>query len=283
MATRERSEAIKGKRVRDMGFIMSENIFEDEKIKLIESLPSGDETLVIFFKMVAIACKSNAGGFLVMDRRIPYTDEMLSVVWGRSLPRVRHAIKTLMEFGLIVESEEGFGVKHLHEWMLEREEEAKRLEMAERVEKHREQKQLEAPSEDDKKKKEKRVYNENDVEMNLSMLLFQRMRDNNPEAKEPNFQVWANHIRLMIERDNRKPEQIKNMIEWCQQDSFWKTNILSTKKLREKYDQLKVRAIEEYERNKRNGMNRREQNVDDIFNRLMGGEQNDVSRRLDRP
>jgi len=28
------------------------------------------------------------------------------------------------------------------------------------------------------------------------------------------------------------------LIRWCQRDNFWKSNILSTQKLREKYEQL---------------------------------------------
>jgi len=42
----------------------------------------------------------------------------------------------------------------------------------------------------------------------------------------------------MIRLDKRKPEKIKEVIDWCQADDFWYANILSTKKLREKYDQL---------------------------------------------
>ena len=38
--------------------------------------------------------------------------------------------------------------------------------------------------------------------------------------------------------DKRTEEQIRYLIEWCQQDSFWQGNILSTKKLREKFDTL---------------------------------------------
>ena len=42
----------------------------------------------------------------------------------------------------------------------------------------------------------------------------------------------------MIRIDKRKVEDIELVITWCQRDKFWYKNILSTKKLREKYDQL---------------------------------------------
>jgi hypothetical protein len=148
-----------------------------------------------------------------------------------------------------------------------------------RVEKHRDkQKSLPEPEESGKKK---RVYDEDSIEMKLSKYLFQLMRENNPEAKEPNFQSWSNEVRLMIERDSRKPEQIKNMIDWCQADSFWKGNILSTKKLRDKYDQLKVRALEDW--NRQQGQNRggRQAEIDSIFRNLEGGNHNEVQRSIE--
>lgn len=49
-------------------------------------------------------------------------------------------------------------------------------------------------------------------------------------------------IRLMLDRDGRTVDQIENAIRWCQADSFWRSNILSAVKLREKYDQLRLTA-----------------------------------------
>jgi hypothetical protein len=45
----------------------------------------------------------------------------------------------------------------------------------------------------------------------------------------------------MIRRDNRKPERVETVIRWCQCDSFWKSNILSTSKLRKQFDALEVK------------------------------------------
>jgi len=46
---------------------------------------------------------------------------------------------------------------------------------------------------------------------------------------------------LMLRIDKREVEEIKQVIRWCQQDEFWRTNILSTSKLREQYDALVVK------------------------------------------
>ena len=55
-------------------------------------------------------------------------------------------------------------------------------------------------------------------------------------------------IRKMVELDGRTPQQVQGMIDWSQSDEFWKTNILSAKKLREKYDQMKVTANANYKK-----------------------------------
>nr|OTP48700.1 hypothetical protein A5881_002403 [Enterococcus termitis] len=67
-------------------------------------------------------------------------------------------------------------------------------------------------------------------------------------TKEPNYQTWADDIRKMIERDKRTEEQVRKMIEWCQADNFWSGNILSAKKLREKYDTMAKQANRQYQR-----------------------------------
>jgi hypothetical protein len=41
--------------------------------------------------------------------------------------------------------------------------------------------------------------------------------------------------------DKRYPPQVRAVIEWCQSDSFWHTNILSAKSLRKQYDRLRLR------------------------------------------
>ena len=41
--------------------------------------------------------------------------------------------------------------------------------------------------------------------------------------------------------DNRTEEDITDVLKWACKDSFWQTNILSTKKLREKFDALVIK------------------------------------------
>ena len=92
----------------------------------------------------------------------------------------------------------------------------------------------------------KQAYDESSIYFQLANLLFQKILENNPEHKQPNLQKWANTVRLMMERDNRTEKQIKYLINWSQTHHFWKSNILSTDKLRDKFDQLAIQCKNEH-------------------------------------
>lgn len=79
---------------------------------------------------------------------------------------------------------------------------------------------------------------DNEDSEKLSQLLLDLILQNNPNFKKPDLTKWAVEIDRMLRLDNRTPEEAERVILWCQKDNFWKSNILSAKKLREKYDQL---------------------------------------------
>jgi phage replication O-like protein O len=91
---------------------------------------------------------------------------------------------------------------------------------------------------DNKDNIQKTIFSSDSPEVRLSELLFSLILQNNPKSKKPNIQSWAKHVDLAHRRDNRSLEDLEKVIRWSQQDSFWLQNILSTGKLREKYDQL---------------------------------------------
>jgi len=57
---------------------------------------------------------------------------------------------------------------------------------------------------------------------------------------------WRTEARLLLDKDGRELDKALRLIDWCQQDSFWNSNILSMPKFREKYDQLRLKANEQY-------------------------------------
>lgn len=56
---------------------------------------------------------------------------------------------------------------------------------------------------------------------------------------------WLDAARLMLDRDGRELEKAERLLRWCQADEFWRANILSMPKFREKYDQLRLQAEKE--------------------------------------
>lgn len=77
------------------------DIFDDEKILLIESLPEADSIIVCWFKLLCLAGKQNNSGVLMLNDRMPYTEEMLATIFRRPLQTVRLALETFEAFGMI--------------------------------------------------------------------------------------------------------------------------------------------------------------------------------------
>lgn len=77
------------------------DIFDDEKIRLIDALPDHDAILVIWFKILALAGKHNSNGLLMMSDKVHYTDEMLATIFQRPLNSVRMALGIFEQFGMI--------------------------------------------------------------------------------------------------------------------------------------------------------------------------------------
>ena len=98
-----------------------------------------------------------------------------------------------------------------------------------------------------KNDKNEKKYSCNSDEFQLASLLLEEITKRKPDYKKPNLQSWAKHIDYMIRLDKRKPDRIRAVIRWCQQDApkrkngfAWQNNILSTRKLREKFDKLEL-------------------------------------------
>ena len=77
------------------------DVFDDEKVLLIETLPDADSIIVIWFKLLCLAGKQNNGGVFLMGGRIPYTEEMFATIFRRPLNTVRLALRTFQEYGMV--------------------------------------------------------------------------------------------------------------------------------------------------------------------------------------
>lgn len=83
------------------------DIFNDEKMKIIQAMPQGDTLLVIWLNLLVIAGKCNAEGLLLITDTLEYTPEMLASVMGRDLMIVNMALSTFERLGMIDYTDEG--------------------------------------------------------------------------------------------------------------------------------------------------------------------------------
>lgn len=81
------------------------NIFDNRKIRQIETMPEGDAIIVIWFKLLAIAGTVNDNGRIYLTETIPYTDDMLAAQFNRPLQVIRLALRTFETFGMIERDE----------------------------------------------------------------------------------------------------------------------------------------------------------------------------------
>jgi uncharacterized protein YdaU (DUF1376 family) len=75
--------------------------------------------------------------------------------------------------------------------------------------------------------------------------MFSKVLEAVPGSKQPNLTKWANTVRLMRERDNLTHRQMAELFSWVNRHPFWKTNVLSPDKFREKFPQLSAKKTEE--------------------------------------
>jgi len=62
------------------------------------------------------------------------------------------------------------------------------------------------------------------------------------DVKHKPSKAWHTAARLLIDKDGYTPEQIMFVARFATSDEFWKSNILSIPKLRDKFESLKIKA-----------------------------------------
>ena len=80
---------------------LSTDIFDNRKIKLIESMPEGDALVVIWLKLLVLAGVVNEKGCIYLTKDIPYTDELLATLFNRPITTIRLALQVFEQFEMI--------------------------------------------------------------------------------------------------------------------------------------------------------------------------------------
>lgn len=86
------------------------------------------------------------------------------------------------------------------------------------------------------------VYTEEAPEYQLAAYLRARILQRDSRRQVPKtvaaMQKWAEHIAFLMHSRKFTFDEIKDVISFCQDDDFWRSNILSTASLRAKFDRL---------------------------------------------
>jgi hypothetical protein len=191
--------------------------------------------------------------------------------------RYEASVQALVAAGLWRRVRGGYEITRWDEWQSELEAIARRRSAdrdRKRREREREKAQAEALSRDMSEdsphtEKESKTSTANAVEdvrddvQRLCEHLADRI-ERNGSRRPAITRRWRDAARLMLDADHRTEDQVIRAIDWAQDHEFWRANILSMTKLREKYDQLRLQASRPA-----NNTSRRQADIDAQYERQM--------------
>lgn len=77
------------------------DMFEDEKLRLIDTQPDRDIIILIWIMLLVQAGRTNDNGLVYLNVNMPYTNEMLAAIYNRPVESIDIAIKYLKELKMI--------------------------------------------------------------------------------------------------------------------------------------------------------------------------------------
>jgi phage replication O-like protein O len=103
-----------------------------------------------------------------------------------------------------------------------------------------------------KKQAKKRLYAEDSTHYKMAVHFHGKVKAVAKEAEvehliqKANLQTWADDFRKLVELDGVEDKKlIKKVMDWVTSHHFWRTNVLSGKKFREKFGELAIKMNEE--------------------------------------
>lgn len=92
---------------------LTTTLFDNEKIKIIETMPEADSILVIWIKLLTLAGKMNNGGKFVIGDDMPVTSEMFASIFNRPQDAVERALDIFQKFSMTLVED---GVVRIKNW-----------------------------------------------------------------------------------------------------------------------------------------------------------------------
>jgi predicted phage replisome organizer len=89
------------------------NVFENEKLLIIETLPNGDSIIVIWFKLLTEAGKRNTSGVFSKKTKVGVSYiRMLSVLLKRSESLIKESLEIFIELGMLTEDDDALYINN---------------------------------------------------------------------------------------------------------------------------------------------------------------------------
>lgn len=80
---------------------LATNIFDQGKIKLIMRMPAGDTIIAIWLQILTHCGKECQDGILRISNEVPYTADMLAMIFGREPATMKLALETFQQLKMI--------------------------------------------------------------------------------------------------------------------------------------------------------------------------------------
>lgn len=88
-------------------FYVKTDVFDDEKIRILESMPDADSLIVLWFKLLSQAAKCNADGWIWLAEGKPLSDEHLAAIFHRPVNTIRMGLKCFEEMNMLHRNGDG--------------------------------------------------------------------------------------------------------------------------------------------------------------------------------
>ena len=217
------------------------NMFDDEKIRLIQAMPESDAIIIIWIRLLALAGKTNSNGQIFITENMPYNDEMLATLFNKPVNTIRLAIETLRNFGMV--DVLGDGTLEVINWEKHQNVDAmEKLREQERLRKQKQrnrQKQIELPmSRDSHGTVTGRHATDIDIDIDIEKdnIPFRKVIEYLNEKADKNFKHTAANTKKVIKarfNEGFRFEDFKLVIDYCCKE--WKGVTFSNGKLGDEY------------------------------------------------
>ena len=185
------------------------DIFDDEKIQLIESMPDSYAIIVCWFKLLCFAGKQNTGGIMMLNDRIAYTDEMLATIFRMNLNTVKLALGVFENFGMIVVADDVIKIKNWEKYQSMKDKQTYNEYMREYMNKRNREKRLALAEQQEK------LEGESDDEDHLKKFNKNLIKFNSEEIRNKNKEIRNKNK----DNNNRRftPPTLEDVKAYCRQ------------------------------------------------------------------